>query len=277
MVFPPASAPDRAHLSIDGSIRLDDHWVESLYESIWFLHPNHELAASVTRWTFEVATTRSDRLPTSDLMHAWLLTIADRELRRVHAVRGQERGALLPADTSDRHDLAHRLADVLQPLSHQQRLALVLRYRLDQKPAAVSAALGMGIPEAERLIKRAARRAAKNAETPISSLAVAEPPSATGLPREVTPLDQQPGRNRLDYRWQADGFPTETAYDGAGRKWALVAVTAALIAAGMIGLSNRPEDNRPRIVDEPAPTTTTIPDESSSSPLPPMSPDQPLT
>ncbi|MDH4168617.1 MAG: hypothetical protein OEW42_03415 [Acidimicrobiia bacterium] len=261
MVFPPTTASSRRDYRRDLAVRLDPATVERIYQAVWYLHPGVDMAAAVTRWTFEVAVTRVEHLPAPELTDAWLMTIADRELRRVRAARGHQASWLRPADTSARHDLAHRLADALQVVDDRQRLALVLRYRLRLSDTALAAALDQSVADAARSCRAAARRVAADATAPVSSLATTSPPIPPALAYEVAPLDRQDGRNRLDYAWRPNGFPTGTAYDNPRRRWLYAAAAAlALLAAAMIGLGIRPTKDRPRLVDEPTPDVTSTVD-----------------
>lgn len=248
MAFPSSGAPAPG----DITVRLDPAVVAQLYEVVWLLHPNTEVAQAVTRWTFEVASMRADQMPAPALVDAWLVAIADRELRRLATVR-------------DRPDLAvqiptggeptARLVAALSRLDPRRRLAVVLRYRLKQPPLAVAAALLTELTEAEQLIAQGARRAARHAGLPVSAVAGLPIPKAPTLPAEVTPLHRLEGRNRLDYRWGDNGFPTATDHDNSTRRWLMAAATAvALVVAAMIGAADRSPDDRPHL--EPPPVTS---------------------
>ncbi len=87
MAFPPRTAAelDLLHHS-DAPYALDAAIVERVYEAAWYLLPGPVPAFAATKWTFEVATTRLDALPSDDAILPWLVAIADRESRRHRSI-----------------------------------------------------------------------------------------------------------------------------------------------------------------------------------------------
>ncbi len=290
MAFPPRTADELGDLRRSGPpFALDPAIVERVYEAAWYLLPGPAPAFAATTWTFEVATTRLDALPSNDAVLPWLVAIADRESRRHRSInQWARRKNQRYTDAQDPTARALHLAEAIGRIDPDNRLALVLRHLLHASDEHAGAALGIRAAQVNEFVKTSEIHLADHTKVAARVLGQLPPPASLQSLSSVTPMQRtQSRRSKLNYGWQSDGFPTKTAYDNQTQRRVMTAGAMAAVAAALVIGFNQLEPLRPTLqqpaaaadahIDVPtsgsatttsaAPPTTTTPPEASAAPV----------
>jgi RNA polymerase sigma-70 factor, ECF subfamily len=126
---------------------------------------NVTLAEDLTQETFLTALGRFEHERGDEVSIPWLMVVARNKVLEYHRRVGREdrrlrlvfgRDAERPGDPEPTMSSAEAVA-LLQPLPHNQRLALALRYAEDLEVADVASAMGRSVHATESLLARARR------------------------------------------------------------------------------------------------------------------------
>ncbi|NNE73519.1 MAG: hypothetical protein HKN26_07645 [Acidimicrobiales bacterium] len=249
-LFPPGplAAAARASRPV---VELDPDVVTAVHRALWFLLPGDDAAVAGTKWTFEIAATRSHALPDPDHYIAWLVTIADRESRRHRTLHDwQRRKSTRHRDSVEPNARARHVAEAMGHLTPDERLALVLRLLVGAPPQILSTALGVTVGDVAGVVNQAIDRLTERCDAPLTSIAALPVPVPVDMPRRVQPLSARAARrSKLNYGWQSNGFPTLTDFDRQGRRRALAIATTAAVFALAIGLWRANPPLRPVLVE----------------------------
>lgn len=249
--FPPISAHDWAGVTQWQRAKINPNAARMVYDVCWFILKDQDASIAVTRATFGIALHRFGlgKMPAAEAYTSWLTTIASNEAHR-HLEENRalrHSSALLEAD-EDR--AAHFLADALSELRIDYKLLLILRYRFNASPQAMSKALDMRPRRVARVIDDARKEFKVHSSHSPSMLGGTHPPLSQELPVHADPYDKKEmHRNELGYEWLGTHYPYIPERDELRTKWITFALTMVIVFMLAI-LATRPFGaERPTLIE----------------------------
>jgi hypothetical protein len=258
--FPPVTASDWRNMFYGAPTPVNNEAAEMVYDICWFLVKDGNIATELTVVTFRVALSRFNEhhLPSPAAYTAWLASIASNEAHRHLEEQPTRRlsSALLEGG-SDRE--AFYLADTLSEMRADYKLALLLRYRFNTHPRFISMALDMRPRKLARVFVKAREQFGTNSSISPAMLARASPPRTRTLPQVVEPYDRREMRAKiLGYQWLDSEFPIIPERDERRAKWMTAVLTAFILVAIALVITNPWGAERPSLVDPDIPVVETI-------------------
>ena len=250
--FPPITAGDWRNMYYDSPLVINHNAAVMVYDVIWFFVKDEEEALRLTVVTFRIAVSRynSHALPPPEAYTAWLASIASNEAHQyLEEVDGRRPSSAL-SDFEERHRSAYFLADTLQEMRADYKLALILRYRYDVTPLYLSHALDLRPRKVARLFVKAREEFAANSSMKPHMLLQAIPPRNGALPQVVEPYSKREMSHKvLGYDWRDSDFPVIPERDERRSKWATLIIVSIILVAVGIFVTRPGSAERPSLVD----------------------------
>lgn len=258
--FPPVTAGDWRNMFYGERTPVNPEAAQMVYDVCWFLVKDGTVAAELTVVTFRVALSRFNehRMPDPAAYTAWLASIASNEAHR-HLEEFPTRrlsSALLEGGSSRE---AFYLADTLSEMRADYKLALLLRYRYNTPPKYISMALDMRPRRLARVFVKAREQFSANSSIAPAMLGRANPPRNRSLPQIIEPYGKKEMRRKiLGYEWLDSEFPIIPERDERRAKWVTAVLTAVILIAIGVVITNPWGAERPSFVEPDPPAVETI-------------------
>lgn len=235
----------------DSPLVINHDAARMVYDVCWFLVKDEVEALRLTVVTFRIAVSRynAHALPPPPAYTAWLASIASNEAHQFLEQASRRRTTSALAEIEDQHRSAHYLADTLQEMRADYKLALLLRYRYDVTPLYLSHALDLRPRRVARVFVNAREEFSTSSSMKPHMFAHATPPRSGDLPQVVEPYSSREMSHKvLGYDWRESDFPVIPERDERRSKWAtLFLVVIILVVVGI--LVTRGSDDRPSLID----------------------------
>ena len=250
--FPPVTAGDWRNMYFDSPLVVNHNAAAMVYDVCWFLVKDEAEALRLTVITFRIAVSRynAHALPPPPAYAAWLASIASNEAHQyLEEVAGRRTSSAL-LEIEDRHRSAHFLADTLQEMRADYKIALILRYRYDVTPLYLSHALDLRPRKVARLFVKAREEFSVNSSMKPQMFLQAVPPRTGALPQVVEPYSKREMSHKiLGYDWRESDFPVIPERDERRSKWATVIIVAIILVVVAIFITRPGSAERPSLID----------------------------
>lgn len=257
--FPPVTPADWRNMFYGAPTPVSPEAAQMVYDICWFLVKDGNVATRLTIVTFRVALSRFNEhhLPAPAAYTAWLASIASNEAHR-HLEENPTRrlSSSLLEGGADRE--AFYMADTLSEMRADYKLAILLRYRYNAPPKFICMALDMRPRKLARLFVKAREEFSANSSLAPARLSQIHPPRARSLPQVIEPYSKKDMRRKiLGYEWLESEFPIIPERDERRARWVTAVITAALLIAVGVFITNPRDAERPSFETNP-PVVETI-------------------